>query len=372
MRPDLYFLLILFVFSTSTSTRAGNTTCLSNSLDWYTDAVGETPCTTYQRLRQICNSEYQVGSFRPNTPGDNCDDQVSDCCCNSIAFALSMMCMKYGAIRTMLIPYIPSGVGAYQMYTSQGSACTNPVNQTLPTDVQAAVCNQDIRIIDTFYGIFWDNGACTYTRESAETNMAAHPNDTYTHCANEILPSTQPTSARPSATSSQALSVSPANQVTNVASIVFASQSALESPTPHASHTGAIAGGVAGGILGLVTLLLLGLYGLRNRRERVQSINPDVTPYAEWARDPRPLRQESQESQSPTQTVAQYSDYNTHYAVSFDSDTVVSTAATDMPLREEDGGPAVEFVRSLSGRLPPAYSQLLRGVDQPGEHPGYI
>lgn len=33
------------------------TVCSGTGMDWYTDMVGETPCTTYQRLRQICNSQ---------------------------------------------------------------------------------------------------------------------------------------------------------------------------------------------------------------------------------------------------------------------------------------------------------------------------
>ncbi|KAI0770415.1 hypothetical protein C8Q74DRAFT_899374 [Fomes fomentarius] len=74
--------------------RAGNTTCISKQLDWYFDEVGESPCMTYQRLRQICNPDYQVTSFRSTSPGDQCDDVVSSCCCNSIAYALSMLCMN--------------------------------------------------------------------------------------------------------------------------------------------------------------------------------------------------------------------------------------------------------------------------------------
>jgi hypothetical protein len=37
----------------------------------------------------------EVGEFANNTPGDSCDSQVKDCCANSIAWALSMLCFKY-------------------------------------------------------------------------------------------------------------------------------------------------------------------------------------------------------------------------------------------------------------------------------------
>jgi hypothetical protein len=29
--------------------------CATNQLDWYTSVVGESPCRTYERLRQICD-----------------------------------------------------------------------------------------------------------------------------------------------------------------------------------------------------------------------------------------------------------------------------------------------------------------------------
>lgn len=88
---------------------------------------------TYQRLRQICNSDCkfpfgmidmepdevhfldEVPSFQLSSPGDNCGDQLcmsyayllslhsridiidylASCCCNSVAWALSNLCRKY-------------------------------------------------------------------------------------------------------------------------------------------------------------------------------------------------------------------------------------------------------------------------------------
>ena len=66
----------LAAFASFRVVSAGNTTCVGDHLDWYTSAVGETPCAfstlasvrksehtppeigfTYQRLRQICNSD---------------------------------------------------------------------------------------------------------------------------------------------------------------------------------------------------------------------------------------------------------------------------------------------------------------------------
>ncbi|EEB94846.1 hypothetical protein MPER_06277, partial [Moniliophthora perniciosa FA553] len=54
----------------------GTSKCADSGSDWYTNAVGETPCNTYERLRKLCNSNYRVGTLTTNTPPDYCDDQV--------------------------------------------------------------------------------------------------------------------------------------------------------------------------------------------------------------------------------------------------------------------------------------------------------
>ena len=113
-------LAVGLLFLSLTRSSAGNLACAGNALDWYTDVVGETPCTspsvhsrdhsrpsfvadlpssgeTYQRLRQLCNSECTIGvlvvmkvshslisnfadqvlSLLSLPPGDRCDDLVS-------------------------------------------------------------------------------------------------------------------------------------------------------------------------------------------------------------------------------------------------------------------------------------------------------
>ncbi|KAG1748046.1 hypothetical protein EDB19DRAFT_1683667 [Suillus lakei] len=50
--PIIAAILLVFLINFAD---AGNTTCAGNMTQWYTDAVGETACMTYQRLRQICN-----------------------------------------------------------------------------------------------------------------------------------------------------------------------------------------------------------------------------------------------------------------------------------------------------------------------------
>ncbi|KAL0951765.1 hypothetical protein HGRIS_008437 [Hohenbuehelia grisea] len=138
----------------------GNTTCSDSALDWYTVFVGETPCRTYERLRQVCNSQYRVGSQNPNTPPDFCEDQVADCCCNSVAFSLSMLCLTCQQGTRTAVNGFDAGVNAYQQYLtgSRTRFCSPNTNQTLPAAIQRAVCNNNIKISNTLYGIFWGDG----------------------------------------------------------------------------------------------------------------------------------------------------------------------------------------------------------------------
>ncbi|KAK0196746.1 hypothetical protein F5146DRAFT_15479 [Armillaria mellea] len=154
-----------------------HTQCVDSGSDWYTSVVGETPCRTYERLRKICNSQYVLGALSTKTPPDTCDDQVADCCCNSIAFGLSMMCLTcQRGIGSSGIG-TDAGKGAYQLYLKHGSNsfCTPNTNQSFTNDIQTAVCNNNLRIHDSFYDrIFWSDGSWfyTWTREHVEETNA--------------------------------------------------------------------------------------------------------------------------------------------------------------------------------------------------------
>ncbi|KZT70954.1 hypothetical protein DAEQUDRAFT_153885 [Daedalea quercina L-15889] len=187
----------------------GNTTCAGSALDWYTTTVGETPCMTYQRLRQICNSEYEVPSFRPNTPGDNCDDQLSACCCNSISWALSMLCMNcQWDTPSSSVNGIDAGVPAYYMYrfSSNDQYCGDGTNQSLSASIQEAVCNEDIKLQNFLYNLFWNTGAWfyTYTREAAQQDEASDGDNIY-YCSSST------TSSATSSTSTTAVATSPSS-----------------------------------------------------------------------------------------------------------------------------------------------------------------
>ncbi|THU76991.1 hypothetical protein K435DRAFT_114062 [Dendrothele bispora CBS 962.96] len=131
-------------------------------MDWYKDAVGETPCTTYQRLRQMCNPQYQVGTLNTSLPPDTCDDQVGDCCCNSISFSLSMLCITCQQGFTKATNGFDAPAGMYQKYLTQSdnSTCSPVNNKTFPTNIQSAVCNNTIKIFDAMYTrIWWSDGS---------------------------------------------------------------------------------------------------------------------------------------------------------------------------------------------------------------------
>ncbi|KAI0780116.1 hypothetical protein C8Q74DRAFT_1217424 [Fomes fomentarius] len=316
---------------------AGGTACISKQLDWYTDVVGETPCMTYQRLRQICNPDYQVPTFRTRTPGDTCDDQVycgwslAACCCNTVAFQLSMLCMncQYDTVDGNTVGY-DTDPGTYAEY--KGS-CGAGTNHSLPADIQQAVCNKDIRLDNFLYG-GWDDGSWFYvwTKENAGREHAANNNNVFTHCPDQIShtttqtptttntpistnqPVTTTTTSSPQSIVSPTSPTSPTSTQTNAAGKTSTSSPIsatgtssftqlaqtlgdssptqestgsaggngtllvpLSTPTESAgsttaavsskSNTGAIVGGVVGGA-GVIVLLYAGYVAWRIRRDR--------------------------------------------------------------------------------------------------------
>ncbi|QRV80513.1 hypothetical protein RhiJN_08528 [Ceratobasidium sp. AG-Ba] len=251
--------------------QTGNTTCKTTSLDWFTQSVGETPCRTYERLRQTCNPSYLVGSLSPDPPGNQCDDQLSACCCNSVAFALSMLCenCQWG---------VGSGVngdtgfdaaaGSYQIFLGKCGAGTN---QSLPTITQKAVCNQGIKIPEYLYGLFWVDGAWyyEYTRQQASLQVASGQNVTK-FCNNT---NTGGTTSILSSTAS-------------FSSVPNPSQTAKTEERSSSPNIGAIAGGIVGGV-GLLVIAALVFWFSRRRQSRRNSLDlgedkqPDMsyTPY---------------------------------------------------------------------------------------------
>ncbi|KAH7910213.1 hypothetical protein BJ138DRAFT_1153380 [Hygrophoropsis aurantiaca] len=263
------------------SVYAGNTTCLSAQLDWYTDAVGESPCMTYQRLRQICDSDYQVPSFSATLPGDTCGGQNTDCCCNSVAWVLSMLCMncQQDADPSSIAPGIGAPNGTYSTYIG---TCGQSVNYTLPSDIQADVCSENIKISTYIYTrVYWNTGAWYYnwTRTFAMEQISANGTTITGMCANEV-PSFSATSTT---SSSVATSASPSTSM-------MPTQLPSNANTVQSSPSmGAIVGGVIGGVAAVAIIALAGLYYRRRNIKRPQLREGEVIDGA-WNDQP-PLRQ---------------------------------------------------------------------------------
>ncbi|KAI1781949.1 hypothetical protein LXA43DRAFT_1105047 [Ganoderma leucocontextum] len=384
--------------------RAGNTACVSNQLSWYTSVVGESPCMTYQRLRQICNNDYQVPTFATTVPGDRCDDQVSECCCNMVAFQLSMLCMVC-------------------QQDKQDSGGIGIDARGLPSDLQSAICNENIRI-DNFLYDSWDDGTWFYmwTMENVERLHAANNNNTFTHCPDQISPSPTPTSRSSLSTVQQTQAATPPSEVSSIATPVT---SAVETSTSTSgaspmstssssapvqtldtglgadgadgqskskSHASLI-GAVVGGVLGLVAIVLAGFLWRRRKTSR-EGLQGTRGGYFEYKSAPTaPLVSAPAESLTPNRRL------NTEGCptsqVTYDGDpfmsgtsprtpgmwsgsalipavTQPSTSLTESALRHHDGGPLTTgLTRSNSGRLPPAYDASWDG-EQDGRrtHPG--
>ncbi|KAJ3936081.1 MAG: hypothetical protein NXY57DRAFT_957593 [Lentinula lateritia] len=232
----LLFLLLLVALLAKAD---GDVACTGTGLNWYINMVGESPCTTYERLRQICNPSYQVGTMNVNTPPDACDEQVADCCCNSVAFTLSMLCLncQQGGSGNG----IDAGKGAYQLYLqgsrSPGQWCSPVTNTSLPNNIDTAVCDRNIKIIDDIRtGLFWSDGSWFYmwSYEAISKDVGANNNNAFTHCTSTT--STSPTSTSTSSlTTSTPVSGSTATvavQAADTTDIPLPSNSASSSTTP--------------------------------------------------------------------------------------------------------------------------------------------
>ncbi|KAJ7822365.1 hypothetical protein B0H13DRAFT_2127149 [Mycena leptocephala] len=163
------------------------TTCSGTQMDWYTSVVGETPCKTYERLRQTCNTSYSVGQMNSSRPPDLCTDQIPDCCCNSIAFSLSMLCLNcqqpigtesgYDApVETLQHYWNASYDGTHK------SHCDTPVFSNFTAKIQTAVCNQGLKIFDGLYTITHHDGSCVNLRDTLHVNSIAQANNSFTNC----------------------------------------------------------------------------------------------------------------------------------------------------------------------------------------------
>ncbi|KAI9068714.1 hypothetical protein FKP32DRAFT_122803 [Trametes sanguinea] len=355
----------------------GDTSCLSSELDWYTDVVGETPCETYQRLRQICNGDYTVPKFNPSSPGDICDDQISDCCCNSIAWGLSMLCQNCQYDAKGDSTGIDAGVGSYQQYVHYDH-CTHPTNKTLPADVQAAVCNKAIKIDRNLYSQFWSTGDCVHVKEVMTEDFAATNNNTFTHCNSTLHNTTTSTSAL--------LSVSTVTSSSALPPVV--SSSALPPNVPQetsganvgsSTHLAQILGGAIVGIVVVLVVVFGGLYIVRRQGRR---------------RGPRPLdltKKYRQRVSSGSQfepmaavtpfTLTRHNDSRPREPASLPFSLQIPAskymhrtsppqqhaAAAQGAERDEDAGPLAVTQRFASEKLPPLYRRSWDDASDPSE-----
>ncbi|KAI0744047.1 hypothetical protein C8Q80DRAFT_1326431 [Daedaleopsis nitida] len=272
-------LINIFIPLISTSIRpsivwAGQTACASNQMEWYTSVVGETPCGTYEKLRKICNPDYQVQTFRdPNNattglPGDFCDDEIYDCCCNTVAFQLSMLCTncQYDTDNGSIVGF-DAPPGTYNKY--RHGCVETASNHTLPPSVQDAVCNLGIRLDDLLYSPAWSDGSCAWTKDHSSLQHVAKNNNTFMHCPGPDQSGNSPTPSSIAPSSSPGNQLAGSTTVRTVYTIITTSTPSYSQDSRAATHTPAIVGSVVGG-LGAVTLAFAGfvLWRIRSGRRR--------------------------------------------------------------------------------------------------------
>ncbi|ESK88225.1 hypothetical protein Moror_5495 [Moniliophthora roreri MCA 2997] len=134
--------------------------CADGDLNWYINTIGETPCRTLERLRQVCNPPYRIPKLNSNLPPTTCNDQNVGCCCNSIAFSLTMFCLtcQTGAGSSRIGYDAPAGT-----YAKYINSCSPTYQKALPDDIQSSVCSANIKLYDGFYNrVFWSDGSWFY------------------------------------------------------------------------------------------------------------------------------------------------------------------------------------------------------------------
>jgi hypothetical protein len=213
------------------------------------------------------------------TSGDRCDSQLPECCCNVVAWNLSMLCLKYAHSLCFSLPAVslsrahsctPAAASSpgIRLRSRTGStramACMSSTSTAVATrttrlfrHTSKRTCARSSSIFGPHYihrcGWMSAGGTCarlpmllmrvlkllhryyTYFRETMQTSLQAETGKNLTHCAG--------------------------------ASPVLA----ISTPQDHTLAGGAVAGGVAGGVLALLGSLLSLFFWLRRRRQRVQN-----------------------------------------------------------------------------------------------------
>ncbi|KAK1230992.1 hypothetical protein PQX77_005902 [Marasmius sp. AFHP31] len=382
------FLLSSFYSREALGAVAGTETCEASekdSLDWYRQYSGETPCKTYERLRQICTPDFRVTTLSTQLPPDVCresDPAKSDCCCNTVAFALSMMCLacQQGGGKD-------ARNGTYQLYLSGGIQdapwCPTVHNRTLPAAVQTSVCQQGIRIFDLIYRITWLNDGAWffgYVRDQivkAMKNATDESRDPAKELFQICPEGSAITSGSNSASGTGALPTGTQSSDSNSAS-----------NEKKGMEAGAIAG-IAVGIAIVIAAIIAGItfYCIHTSKTRTTKPKaPDVQPYTfhELPSEPRfagindtvlhpnryqvepvpfvsskPPKPRHVQNHSPTET-SRVSSAPSSSASGNRSGSGSGSGSTGENRRHADGGPVFPsgLNRTESGRLPPAYGDL--------------
>ncbi|EED78677.1 predicted protein [Postia placenta Mad-698-R] len=222
-----------------------------------------------------CTDEVPQMSREP--PADHCYDNNSTCCCNSISFALSMLCLKlYVLLSCQWLAKdgasIDASSGAYYQYRwgDDVTYCGDGTNQSLPVTVQTSVCESGMRLDDALYTMFWADGSCTSFRNQWSLDDITHGNGTFTHCGNNseaplstpssVAPGTRADTIRHASTSTAALSTTTTQ--------AYASSGAPY--TVHKVNKGAIVGSIVGAGLALLAFCAV----LRMRRQKTNTRTP--------------------------------------------------------------------------------------------------
>ncbi|KZS96536.1 hypothetical protein SISNIDRAFT_451283 [Sistotremastrum niveocremeum HHB9708] len=188
------------------------------------------------------------------------------CCCNYIAFALSMLCLNCQQnVGSLLFAgkdgtgqdtgYL-AGAGSFQLYLTnfgQSPQCAPQLNTSFPQNVQQQVCLEGLNIDDNLYS------PTNFSPDGSWCQSMASPNYTFKKCADLNIKAT--ITASPLSTSTD----SPPNQ--------FAGGSSILPSSPAVLPTGAIVGISVAATLVVCGLIVSLVYFFWRRRVKRQQPN---------------------------------------------------------------------------------------------------
>ncbi|WVN86049.1 uncharacterized protein L203_101207 [Cryptococcus depauperatus CBS 7841] len=263
-----YWSLVLFLLSKEiVLAQTTNATCQSTTTNqWLFNPAGESPCAVWSKIQSLCLSSSSYINVPPlhdsswsyNFP----TSESSDCLCNVVSYGLMAGC-SWCQWEEASLPDEKSWSGGCSNYEGKGLGFA-----------------ENVENIPGWAYKTWDGG--TWDPSAAQSATVPPSEPSYTTTRSRSFPADSSTSSNPSTSATSVQTGSGQNNTTQESNSSSTSTSKPGSSNSNskdsASKTpwGAIVGGIAGGIIGVVLLFLLFRW-YRNRNKAPNPYSPTAS-----------------------------------------------------------------------------------------------